>query len=587
MKNFFKMVLATFVGVIVSFIIIFLFFIGIISAIIAAGNTPVTINSKTILKLSFDKPIVDRSQNSPLSGVNFHGLIKPKEDGLNDILATIKKAKTDIKINGIYLEIDLLQARYATIEEIRNSLLDFKKSGKFIIAYSDYYTLKSYYLSSIADKIYLNPKGGIDFLGMRSEMMFYKGTFEKLGIEMQVFKHGKFKSYPEPYVNDKMSEENRSQISQLLNSVWSHTLEGISTQRQISVVKLNSLADRMVLLNAESCQANKFVDSLFYRDQVNDKLIKLSGQTGKEPVFVGLAKYERVPSTITEEYSKNKIAVIYAQGDIELSGDADDEISGEKMAKTIRDARKDTSIKAIVFRVNSPGGYDLASSIIWREVILAVKEKPLVVSMGDYAASGGYYISCPASYIVTNPNTVTGSIGVFGMLPNANKFLKDKLGITTDVVRTNKNSDFPTIFHAMNQDEKLVLQAQVDRVYDEFVARVSEGRKMDKNKVELIGEGRVWSGEDAIKIGLADTLGGLKDAVKIAARLAKLKNYCLVNLPVLEDPIEKLLKSLSDDTKASFINSELNENIKYLQFIKKVQSLKGIQARMPYELEIY
>jgi protease IV len=588
MKNFFKMVLATIVGVVFSSLIMFFILAGIIGALVATGNTPVVVKPNSILKLTLDKPIVDRTQNNPLAGLNFHGLGKPKQDGLNDILDNIKKAKNDKNIKGIYLEITVIPAGIATIEEIRNALIDFKKSGKFILAYADFYTQRSYYLSSVADQIYMNPKGGIEFLGMRSQMMFYKGTFEKLGIEVQVFKHGKFKSYPEPYVNDKMSVENKLQISQLLNSIWDYALNGISKQRGITVNNLNSLADRMVLMDADSCIANKLVDSLFYKDQINDKLIKLSGQSAKEPEFISLAKYERVQSSQGDNgKAKFNIAVVYAQGDIVMGKEEDDEISSDKISKALRDARKDTTVKAIVFRVNSPGGSSLASEVIWREVELAVKEKPVVVSMGDVAASGGYYISCPANTIVTSSNTITGSIGVFGIIPNVSNFFSNKLGITTDVAKTNKHSDFPTIYHAMNPEEKAYLQFEIDKIYDDFVTHVSNGRKLTKTEIDQIGEGRVWSGSDAIKIGLADTVGGLDDAIKIAAQRARLINYNIKNLPEIEETFAKFIKSISDDTKSGILNSELGEEYKYFQLYKKVLHMKGIQARLPYEIEIY
>jgi len=588
MKNFLKMALATVVGILISSLIMFLIFAGIVGAIVATGNKPVIVKSNSILKLTLEKQIVDRSQNGPFAGFNLHGFGKPKQDGLNEILDNIKKAKNDKNIKGIYLELTVVPAGIATIEEIRNALIDFKKSGKFIIAYTDFYTQRSYYLSSVADKIYMNPKGGIEFMGLRSQMLFFKGTFEKLGIEVQVFKHGKFKSFPETYVSDKMSAENKLQITQLINSIWDNALEGISKQRGISIKKLNSLADRMVLMDADSCFSNKLVDSLFYKDQVNNKLIELSGQKGKEPEFVSLSKYERVQDPSEEKNkSKFKIAVVYAQGDIVMGKDDEDEISSDKISKALRDARKDTTVKAIVFRINSPGGSSLASEVIWREVELAVKEKPVVVSMGDLAASGGYYISCPASTIVTSPNTITGSIGVFGMMPNVSKFLSNKLGITTDMAATNKHSDFPSIFRPLNSEEKAYIQFEIDKIYDDFITHVSNGRKLTKNEIDQIGQGRVWSGSDAIKIGLADTIGGLNDAINIAAKRAKIIDYTIKNLPEIEEPFAKFIKNLTDDTKASFLNSELGDDYKYFQLYKKVQHMKGIQARLPYEIEIY
>lgn len=360
MKNFFKMVLATIVGIFISSLIMFFVLLGIIGVIVASSSAPIEIKSNSILKLTFNKPIVDRSPNNPLAGLGFYGIGKAKQDGLTEIIDNIKKAKEDANIKGIYLEFAYIPARIATIEEIRNALVDFKKSGKFIIAYADYFTQKSYYLSSIADKIFLNPEGGVDFLGLRSELMFYKGTFEKLGIEVQVFKHGKFKSYPEPFVNDKMSEENKSQISQLLNSIWGHVLTDISKQRNISVKELNKLANRMVLLDADSCLANKFVDSLYYKDQVNAQLLELSGQKGKEPEFVSLGKYEKVPKHSGKKgFAKAKIAVVYAQGEIVMGDEDEDEISCDRISKALREARKDTSVKAIVFRINSP------EAVVW------------------------------------------------------------------------------------------------------------------------------------------------------------------------------------------------------------------------------
>ncbi len=588
MKNFFKMVLATIVGIIISSLIMFFILLGIIGVIVSSGNNPVVIKSNSILKLTFDRPIVDRSSNNPFAGLNLYGIGKPKVDGLNEILDNIKKAKNDANIKGIYLELTYVSAGIATIEEIREALIDFKKSGKFIIAYADYYAQKSYYLSSVADKIYLNPKGSIEFLGLRSEIMFYKGTFEKLGIEVQVFKHGKYKSYPEPYVNDKMSNENRSQISHLLKSVWAYTLKGISEQRKISIDKLNKLADRMVLLDADTCLASNFVDSLFYKDQLNKQLLVLSGQSGKEPDFISLGKYEKVQASSGEKaYAKAKIAVVYAQGEIVMGDEDEGEVSSNRISKALRDARMDTSVKAIVFRINSPGGSSLASEIIWREVALAAKEKPVIASMGDLAASGGYYVSCAANKIMSSPNTITGSIGVYGMIPNVNPFFKNKLGITTDVAKTNEHSDFPTVFRPLNSEEKTLLQFEVDKVYNDFITRVSEGRGIGKTKIDEIAGGRVWSGSDAINIGLVDTLGSINDAIKVAAKMARLKNYSLISLPEIEEPFEKFIKSITDEAKSNIISSELNDEIKYLQLYKKVQRMEGIQARLPFEIEIY
>jgi len=588
MKNFFKIMLASMAGTFLTLLIFFFILLGIIGAIVSSGDKTVSIKANSILKLTLNNEIFDRSPNNPFAGINFAGIGKEKQDGLTEIIDNIKKAKQDANIKGIYLELSMLPARIATIEEIRNALLDFKKSGKFIIAYADYYTKSSYYLATASDKIYLNPEGGIEFMGLRSEIMFFKGTFDKLGIEVQVFRHGKFKSFVEPYISDKMSPENKLQITNLINSIWDHTLNGISLQRKISKEELNKLANRMTLMDADSCLSFKLVDSLFYKDKIYAQLLKLSGQKEKEPQFVSYNKYEKVPKQKSGKgFAKAKIAVVYAQGEVDMGNQGEGTVSSERISKAFRDARTDTTIKAIVFRINSPGGSSLASEIIWREVSLAKKVKPVVISMGDLAASGGYYIACPASKIVASPNTITGSIGVFGLMPNAKQFLNQKLGITTDVAKTNDHADFPTISRPLDKQEKAIFQFEVDKTYNTFISHVSEGRNLSKVKVDEIGQGRVWTGTDALKIGLVDTIGGLNDAIKLASKLAKIENYRLVSLPKLEDPFEKFIDELTDDVKSRIMKSELGEEYKnYIQF-KNIMQLKGIQARLPYNIEIY
>ncbi len=588
MKIFFKMLLATVAGFFISFLILFLLALGMLGAIVASSSTPVVIKPHSILKLTLDNEIADRAPGNYFSGIDFIGSKFKKVDGLTEIINNIKKAKDDPNIKGIYLEISYIHAHSATLGEIRNALADFKKSGKFIIAYSDFYTQGSYYLASIADKVYLNPEGGINFLGLRSEIMFYKGTLDKLGIEVQVFKHGKFKSYPEPYVSDRMSQESKLQITQLLKSVWNHLLEGISEQRQINVKELNHLADRMIILDADSCLAHKFVDSLYYKDQVYSKLLKLSGKKGKEPEFISLSKYEKVPKKATGKgLAKSKIAIVYAQGDVVMGADDEGSVSSEKISKALRDARTDSSVKAIVFRINSPGGSSLASEAIWREVYLASKVKPVVASMGDVAASGGYYIACAADTIVADPNTITGSIGVFGLLPNAKDFLNKKIGITTDVAKTNEHSDFPTISRPVDAQEKAFVQYEVDKVYEAFVTRVADSRKLKKTKVDELGQGRVWSGIDAKNIGLIDKIGGLDSAIAVAAKLAKLDNYRIINLPKIKEPLEKLIEDLTSEIKSNILKSELGDEYKILKQYNEIKRMQGIQTRLPYEIEIY
>lgn len=589
MKNFFKMMLATIAGFFISLLILFILFIGIVSALVASSSLPVEVKSNSILKLTLNNEIVDRSPGNYFSGIDVIGSRLNRQDGLTEIINNIKKAKNDPNIKGIYLELSYIQAHLASIEEIRKTLTDFKKSGKFIIAYSEfYYTQGTYFLASIADKVYLNPEGGINFLGLRSEVMFYKGTLDKLGIEVQVFKHGKFKSYPEPYISDRMSDESKLQITKLLSSFWNNLLNGISEQRHISVKELNKLADRMIILDADSCKAHNFVDSLYFADQVYSQLLKLSGQKGKEPEFVSLSQYEKVPKKVFGKGSaKSKIAVVYAQGDVVSGNDDEGTVSSERISKALRDARTDSSVKAIVFRINSPGGSSLASEAIYREVVLASKVKPVVASMGDVAASGGYYIACAADTIVADTNTITGSIGVFGILPNAKEFFNKKLGITTDVAKTNEHSDFPTISRPVNAPEKEFMQFKVDKVYETFISRVAESRKLKKTNVDEIGQGRVWSGFDAKNLGLVDILGGLDYSIEIAAKMAKIDNYQLINLPRIKEPLEKLIDDISNGIKVNILKSDLGNEYKYIKQYKDLLRMKGIQTRLPYEINIY
>lgn len=588
MKTFFKMLLASILGVIISGLILFFILLGIVTAMISSGDKAVEIEPNSILKLTLDNEIFDREPNNPLAGINFAGIGKDKQDGLNEILDNIKKAKEDNNIKGIYLEFSLIHARIATIEEIRNALIDFKKSGKFIIAYAEVYTQGSYYLASVADKIYLNPQGSIDFVGLRSEIMFFKGTLDKLGVEAQIIRHGKFKSAVEPFISDKMSQENKLQVTEFINSIWDHYLSGISEQRHISKDQLNILANKMILADADTCLAYKVVDSLFYKDQVSAKLLKLSGQKNKVPEFISLSKFEKVPKKLSGKvYAKSKIAIIFAQGDVVMGNEGENFVSSERISKAFRDARNDSSIKAIVFRINSPGGSALASDIIWREVKLTTKVKPVIASMGDLAASGGYYIACAADKIVASPGTITGSIGVFGLMINIKQFINQKIGITTDVAKTNEHSDFPTITRPMSGAEKTIMQFEVDKIYNTFIEHVAEGRILDKKKVDDIAQGRVWTGADAIGLGLVDTIGGLNDAIAIAARKVKIDNYRLIELPKLEDPFEKIIEELTGDAKNNILKSELGNEYKYIQQYRNLLKMQGVQARLPFDVEIY
>ncbi|HOT13270.1 MAG TPA: signal peptide peptidase SppA [Bacteroidales bacterium] len=585
MKSFFKTLLASILGVFIAGIIMFFVFIGIMSALVSDMEKATSIEPNSILKLTLENEIVERSSKGILDNIDI-GYGQSKQDGLNEILENIEKAKVDPNIRGIYLELSVIQASIGTISEIRNALLQFKTSGKKIIAYGEYMSQGAYYLASVADEVYLNPEGSIIFKGAQAEVMFFKGALDKLGIEAQIIRHGKFKSAVEPFLNNKMSPENREQLQAMLDAIWNNTVNDIAKSRNISPEKVKKIANTLNTSDADSCVATGIVDSLLYKDQIFAKLLKISGSSNKEPKLVTLAKYKNVPKAVTGEgVAKNKIAVVYAFGDVVMGDAADGYISSEKISAALRKARKDTSIKAVVFRINSPGGSALASDIIWREVALTVAEKPVVASMGDLAASGGYYIACPASYIIAQPSTITGSIGVFGVMFNAKKLLNEKLGITTDVVKTEGHSDFPSGTRAMDQYEQKVMLSQIERIYNTFINHVAEGRKMKAEDVDNIGQGRVWAATDALKIGLVDTLGYIDDAIAKAAKMAKVEKYRVVNLPLQQDPWEKFINELSGEVMMKLFTGKYAEYTKYIRIANKVHSMQGIQARLPFELD--
>ncbi len=582
MKSFLKYLLATIIGVIVASLIMFFIFIGIISALISIQEKPVEIRNNSVLILTLDDPVSDRKPSIPF--------ISSKSLGLNEILTNIKKAKEDEKIKGIYLELSYIPAGLATVEEIRNTILDFKESGKFVICHSDFFTQSSYYLATAADKIFMNPEGYFPLIGLRSQLLFFKGSLDKLGIKAEIFRHGKFKSAVEPFMHDKMSDENRAQIKAIIGSIWEYITSEISARRGITEENINSLADNMSVWSAESTVENNLVDSLAYKDYVLDLLKELAGiEKSRRLNLVSLAKYNKVPGPRKHKgLAKNKIAVVYASGSIGLGDEGGDgQISSERISKTIRKARLDSTIKAIVFRVNSGGGDAIASEVIWRELDLAREAKPVIASFGDIAASGGYYIAVPADTIVASPVTITGSIGVWGIVLNFKDFLDNKLGITMDIEKTNKYSDFISGYRSLTARERDVVQNYVDKMYNTFVNHVAEGRNMTYNSVDKIGEGRVWSGINAKETGLIDVYGGLSDAIDIAIEKTGLEKYRVVELPKLEDPIEQMLKELMGEVRLSVIKKELGNSYKYYHYLQEVLNLNGIQARIPYEIEIY
>jgi protease IV len=591
MKEFLKYTLATVTGIVLSLIVVFFLLMMVIGAIVASTEKQVMVPNQAMLLLKLDNQIVDRAPNDPFADWNIPGLEMARKVGLNDILSSIEKAKKDDRIKCIYMDVSVFNGGMAAAEEIRNALLAFRDSSdKPIYAYSDLLDQKAYYLASVADKLVLNPQGVIDFRGLGGEVTFYKKALEKLGVQMQVIRHGKFKSFVEPFILEKMSPENREQQLVYLNSMWNHMLKGISEARKIPVDTLNKLADKvMTFRKGQQALDAGLVDTLKYKDQALDDLRKIAGTAHKKVIpFITVADYAKVPlkkSEIKKGGIQEKIAVVYASGDISAMA-GDEGINGEKFSREIRKIRLDSTYKAIVLRINSPGGSAYDSEIIWREVKLAAQEKVVVVSMSNVAASGGYYIACAADKIVAQPNTITGSIGIFGIIPNAGELLHEKLGITTDVVKTNEHADMPSLTRPMTKFESDLMQNYIEEGYALFVSRVADGRKMDFAAVDAIGQGRVWSGENALKIGLVDQLGGLDVAVKAAAEMAGLKHYKLINLPELTDPFTMFMKGGTDNVRTWFLKKELGETYQYYDQLKRFSQMKGLYARMPYDIVI-
>ena len=589
MKEFFKYVLATVVGITAISVIGFFLLFMVIGAIVSTTEKQVSVQNKSMLVLDFGRQVVDRAPNDPFEDMDIPGFNQVKTIGLDEIQKSLNKAQYDDRIKGVYLKLSTINGGMASVEEIRNMLIAFKDScDKPVYAYGNMFDQKAYYLGTAADKLVIHPMGSLDFRGLGGEMMFYKDALKKIGVEMQIVRHGKFKAAVEPFMLDHMSEANREQSLVYMNSLWNHMLQGISTTRNLSIEKLNQLADSVQTFSrGDRLVEDGLVDAAKYKDEVLDDLREITGIKPKKGIpIVSVNDYADVQVKGYEPgYSRNKIAVIYASGDIGMAmgGDA---IIGEDLGREIRKVRQDSTYKAIVLRINSPGGSVFDSEVIWREVKLAAEQKTVVVSFGDVAASGGYYISCPADKIVAQPNTITGSIGIFGMIPNVGELLNDKLGITTDVVKTNKNSDLLTMTRPMTDYERMLMQRNIEQGYDTFISHVANGRHMTKEQVDEIGQGRVWSGENAKEIGLVDKFGGLKDAIDLAAEIAGIEKYRTISLPTLPDPFEELFKTGGDKVRVWFIKNELGEKYRFYEYFRKAANMNGIFARMPYDLSV-
>lgn len=616
--GFFKTLLASTLGMIIAGLILLFLLIIIVTAQFSGLDRQERphIYDHSVLHLRFNNEIVDNGPQREFS-IGFDQLDEDRKEGLNQITECIAQAKTDPNIKGIFLDLGTIRTGAATLEAIRRALLDFKTSGKFIYAYGEFYDQKAYYLATTANKIYLFPTGLVQHTGLYSEVMFFKGLIDKLGLDVSIIRGSgnKFKSAVEPFMYDKMSEPNRQQISRLQQVIWGQMLKGISETRGISVEQLNLMADSATIRNPRATVQNKLVDELKYRDEVIDLMKEKAGTPqGKKLRLVSLNKYyssfsDHLPTTdplVKAARNKgDKIAIIYASGEIVDGKGSNQVIGSTTLCQQIREARLDKSVKAIVLRVDSPGGSALASEVIWRETQLAKAAKPFVVSMGDLAASGGYYISCGSHRIFAEPTTLTGSIGVFGILPHTERFFKENTGITFDRVKTNKYADLGSLTRKMNDDEYKLIQAGVDEIYDDFTKRVAEGRKLDQQLVkDSIGEGRVWSGTDALSLGLVDELGGLDKAIAHAAKTAGVTKYKLKYYPENTDPFQELVNKIlhpeqeenenedgSQNNQTLVNTTMLYKNFKqilgtanldaYHQVLNLLQQ-KGVRAQLPY-----
>ena len=579
-------VLATIVGLFV-FILVFFFGIVFLAAIFGGDTEEVTVENNSVIELNLED--IQNDYAGHYSDPFMNMLEDNKKAGLIDVIQAIEMAKTDDDIKGISIVNSNSSLGMAQRKALRDALEDFKKSGKFVMAYANSFAQKEYYLNSVANNIYLNPVGEMDFRGLSAEIMFFKDFQEKSGVKMEVIRHGKYKSAVEPFLENKMSDANREQISSLLHSVWNSITSDISKSRGISVAKLNEIANGLLARTPQMAKAQKLIDHIAYEDEYHNAIKKvLHVAADKEYNKVNIIDYtQKTSASATQKETKDKIAIIYAQGEIK-GGEGDVDYIGEgAMRRSLSEARKDKTIKAIVLRIDSPGGDALTSDLIWREIELTKKVKPIVVSMGNYAASGGYYIACNANKIFAESNTITGSIGVFGILPNFSP-LATKIGLHSEQVKTNENSAEYSPFLPLDEKTKAVTQESVEQVYKTFVSHVAQGRKMTFAQVDAIAQGRVWSGSEALKIGLVDQIGGMNSALKTAAKLAKISSYSTQNFPEFDKNFDEILENLTlAKLKESFIKEEIGiENYSLLHQIKKVQTQKGIQASLPFEITI-
>lgn len=585
MKDFIKFTFASLLGVLLAGIVFAI--LGIVSMVgmMATSDTETVVKENSIFMLKLNGTLSERASENPFQ--SFLGE-ENTNYGLDEILSSIQKAKDNENIKGIYLHAEALETSFASLEEIRSALMDFKESGKWIVAYGDQYDQGTYYLASTADKIIVNPQGSIAWHGLASQVVFFKDLLGKLGVDMQIFKVGTYKSAVEPFIATEMSPANREQTTAYITSIWNKLLEDISASRNLSVDSLNYYADQMMDLRpAQDYITYGMADTLMYKDEVLSYLKNMSNREADESLrTLSLEDMKNVKRNVPKDKSGNIIAVYYAYGEIDNSTSTDEGIDSKKVCRDLRKLREDETVKAVVLRVNSPGGSAYGSEQIWNEVVKMTAEKPVVVSMGDYAASGGYYISCAADCIVANPTTLTGSIGIFGMFPNMEKLFSDKLGLNFDMVKTNKLADMGDLTRPFNAAESEIMQNYINNGYKLFVKRCADGREMTTEAIEKIAEGRVWTGATAKELGLVDELGGLDKALEIAAEKAGVEAYSTITYPAKEGMFSSLLNQSKNDYIEGKLEESIGEYYHQFKFIKNLKEADPVQARLPFEMII-
>ncbi|HAQ70018.1 signal peptide peptidase SppA [Salibacteraceae bacterium] len=603
MKQFLKYFFASTLGTVVGFVLIIflsgLILAGIIGSAIMAGksDSEVKVKSNSVLVIDLSKTIVERTPENPFENIQIEGLGGSNGLELSDFIMALDAAAKDSNIKGILIRGAYFSGGMATMQTVRDHIVQFKdSSNKFVIAYEEAYTQGAYYVASASDEVYMFQEGALDFRGLRTEIAFLKGTMDKLGIDATIIKgpDNIYKSAVEPFYRENMSEPNKLQIQRIIDNVWGEMLSDIGASRGISVDEFNRIADEMAIKKPEDAKSLGLIDDLVYYDQIQSNLRgKLGIEEDDDIEAISIAKYSKVARRNIKKNDdkswelKDEVAVIYAIGGIN-SGEGDEEnIGSETLAKAIREARLDEDVKAIVLRVNSPGGSALASDVIWRETVLAGEAKPFVVSFGDVAASGGYYISANADRIFAMPNTITGSIGAFGIIPNLRGFFNDKLGMTFDGVKTNKHADFGSLARDFDEAEISLLNGYLEQIYTEFVQKVADGRGTSYEMIDSIGRGRVWTGGDALENGLVDEIGGLEDAIAYAAEMAELSDYDILELPKKSDPFEKFMKDFGGSMKAQVVEWVLGDEVKWLKKIDEIKKMEGIQSRMLYDIRVY